>query len=385
MISTFDVFAIVQGLLGARTYGRMVATRGGCAVAATDTIAPGAGTVAAIVPVLNESERLGPCLEGLLAAPSSLTQIVVVDGGSTDGTQALVRGYAARDARFILVDASPVPCDWNGKAWNLACGLAASDPDATWILTIDADVRPRPTLVASLLGHAAANALDAFSAAPLLELSGALEAIVHPAFLATLVYRYGLPGAIARDARDVQANGQCFLARRELLVRTDAFTAARDSRCDDVTIARHLVRAGARLGFYEGSALSSVRMYSSASDAWRNWPRSLPLRDASTTSAALVDDLATILLVQALPLVLVLISLACGIDRDSLFFRINLGLALGRLGVLAGTRRAYGNVRPTYWLAALADLPCAIRLIQATYARTHTWRGRTLVSEGTHP
>ena len=363
----------------------MVATRGGRAVAVTDVIAPGAGTIAAIVPVLDECERLGPCLEGLIAAPSALTQIVVVDGGSTDGTQALVRAYAARDARIVVVDASPVPPHWNGKAWNLARGLAASDPNATWILTIDADVRPRASLIASLLAHAAANALDAFSAAPLLELSGALEAIVHPAFLATLVYRYGLPGAIAHKARDVQANGQCFLARRDLLVRTDAFTVARDSRCDDVTIARHLVRAGVRLGFYEGSALSSVRMYASARDAWRNWPRSLPLRDASTTTLALIDDLATILLVQALPLALVFAALGCGIDRDSLFFRINLGLALGRLGVLAGTRRAYGNVRPTYWLAALADLPCALRLVQATYARTHIWRGRTLVAEGTHP
>ncbi len=363
----------------------MIATRGGHAVAATENIARDAGSIAAIVPVLDERDRLGPCLEGLLAAPSALVQIVVVDGGSTDGTQALVRAYAARDARIVLVDASPVPGDWNGKAWNLACGLAASDPDAAWILTIDADVRPRPGLVASLLAHAAENALDAFSAAPLLELSGSLEALIHPAFLATLVYRYGLPGAIARDARAVQANGQCFLARRDLLVRTDAFTAARDSRCDDVTIARHLVRAGARLGFYEGSALSSVRMYASASDAWRNWPRSLPLRDTSTTQAALIDDLATIVLVQALPLALILVALATGVDRDSLFFRINLGLALGRLGVLAGTRRAYGNVRATYWLAAFADLPCALRLVWATYARTHTWRGRTLVSEGTHP
>ena len=368
-----------------RSYGRMIATRGGRAVVATDLIAPGAGTIAAIVPVLDERERLGPCLEGLLFAPSALAQIIVVDGGSTDGTQALVREYAARDARIVLIDASPVAPNWNGKAWNLASGLAASDPQATWILTIDADVRPRPGLVASLIAHAATYGLDAFSAAPLLELSGAFEAVIHPAFLATLVYRYGLPGAIARDARDVQANGQCFLARRDLLVRTDAFTAARDSRCDDVTIARHLVRAGARLGFYEGSALSSVRMYASASDAWRNWPRSLPLRDASTTPAALVDDLATILLVQALPLVLVFVALAAGIDRDSLFFRMNLGLALGRLGVLAGTRRAYGNVRATYWLAALADLPCALRLIWATYARTHSWRGRMLVSEGTHP
>ncbi|GAC1491337.1 MAG: glycosyltransferase family 2 protein [Vulcanimicrobiaceae bacterium] len=363
----------------------MAATRGGAAVSAIDVVPTKSGKIAAIVPVLDECERLGPCLEGLLAAPTALAQIVVVDGGSRDGTQALVRAYAARDARVRLVDASPVAAGWNGKAWNLACGLAASDPDASWILTIDADVRPRPELVASLLAHAAREALDAFSAAPRLELSGAPEAALHPAFLGTLVYRYGLPGKIATTPRTVQANGQCFLARRELLVRSGAFAAARASRCDDVTIARHLVRAGARVGFYEGAALASVRMYSSAAEAWRNWPRSLPLRDASTTIVETLDDLAVVVLVQALPLAIVFATLLARGRRESLVFRINVALALARVGVLVGTRRAYGAVSPAYWLALLTDLPCALRLVQATFARTAMWRGRTLVTEGTLP
>ncbi|GAC1541928.1 MAG: glycosyltransferase family 2 protein [Vulcanimicrobiaceae bacterium] len=382
-MSTSDAFAVAQGLLGARAFARMIATRGGRPVARTSVVPRDAGTVAALVPVLDECERLGPCLEGLMAAPDALAAIVVVDGGSTDGTQALVRGYAARDPRIRLVDASPVPPDWNGKSWNLACGLAATAPEATWILTLDADVRPRPELLPSLLAHAAAHRLDAFSAAPQLSLSGALESVFHPAFLATLVYRYGLPGNVATRPQDVQANGQCFLVRRELAVSTDAFTAARTSRCDDVTIARHLVRAGARLGFYEGAELATVRMYDSANDCWANWPRSLPLRDGSTTLLRLAIDLATVLAVQALPLGAVLATLVWRRPTSSLFFRINLALAVARLGVLAGTRRAYGAVPPAYWLAALADLPCALRLVQSSLARRHTWRGRTLVAEGT--
>ncbi len=52
-----------------------------------------------------------------------------------------------------------------------------------------------------------------------------------------------------------------------------------------------------------------------------------------------------------------------------------------RLGVLAGTRRAY--VRPPlwYWLSPLADLPAVALLIASALRRTHTWRGRTLVAE----
>jgi len=360
----------------------MVATYRGISIGETRVATPTAGTVAAIVPVLDECERLGPCLEGLIAAPDALVTIVVVDGGSSDGTQALVRGYAARDARIRLVDASPVPSDWNGKAWNLACGLAATDPATTWILTMDADVRPTPQLVPSLLAHALAQRLDAFSAAPRFALSGALESTVHPAFLASIVYRYGLPGNVATRARDVQANGQCFLVRRTLAIATDAFTSARTSRCDDVTVARHLVRAGARLGFYEASDLATVRMYESARDCWTNWPRSLVLRDESTKALAIAVDLATVVAVQAVPLAAVLASLFARVPTTTLFFRINLALAFARLGVLAGTRRAYGRVAPTYWLAAFTDLPCALRLVQSAFARRQTWRGRTLVAEG---
>ncbi len=360
----------------------MLATARGIPVATTSTATSAAGTVAAIVPVLDECERLGPCLEGLMAAPEALAAIVVVDGGSSDGTQALVRGYAARDPRIRLVDASPVPDNWNGKAWNLACGLGATDPATTWILTMDADVRPRPKLITSLLAHALAQRLDAFSAAPRLALSGPLESLIHPAFLATLVYRYGLPGNVATRARDVQANGQCFIVRRDLAVSADAFAAARTSRCDDVTIARHLVRSGARLGFYEGADLATVRMYESAGECWTNWPRSLSLRDESTKAFGLALDLATIVAVQALPLASIFASLLARRPTTTLFFRINLALALARLGVLAGTRRAYASVPPTYWLAALLDLPCALRLIQGALSRRHIWRGRTLVAEG---
>jgi dolichol-phosphate mannosyltransferase len=380
-MSTSDAFAAVQGLLGARVFARMLATAAGDPVALASTVPPGSGTVSALVPVLDERERLGPCLEGLIAQPPALREILVIDGGSQDGTQELVRAFAARDPRLRLIDASPVPPAWNGKIWNLASGLAACDPDSDWVLTIDADVRPGPALVASLLAHAAHAYLDAFSAAPRLELSGPLESLLHPAMLATLVYRHGLPGNVARTPDEVQANGQCFMAKRSVLVESAAFPAARASRCEDVTIARHLVAAGFAVGFFEAGSLASVQMYAGASDCWKNWPRSLTLRDRTASQTSLWVGLAEIALVQALPLVATLAVLARGGDTRSPFFRVNAALALARLGVLAGTRRAYANPDPTYWLSPLSDVAVALRLIQSATARTRVWRGRALVTE----
>jgi dolichol-phosphate mannosyltransferase len=383
VISTRDVFAVGQGLLGARVFARMLATAAGDPIVATATIPPDAGTICAIVPVLDEAARIGPCLEALIAQPSALVSILVVDGGSVDGTQEMVRGFAARDPRIRLIDATPVPALWNGKAWNLSCGLAASDPGATYVLTLDADVRVEKDFIASLLAHATDSYLDAFSAAPLLELSGNVEAALHPAFLATLVYRFGLPGSVAQRPNDVQANGQVFLAKRSVLVESAAFSAARASRCDDVTIARHLVRAGAQVGFFEGDEIATVRMYENAAECWVNWPRSLTMRDESTSLATLALQLAEIAFEQALPLAAVIVTLARGGDTTSLFFRTNLTLAIARLGVLAGTRRAYRETTNAYWLSALADIPVALRLLQSAFGRERTWRGRRLVAEGT--
>ncbi len=93
MISTSDAFAAVQGLLGTRVFARMLATAAGDPVVATTEVPPDAGTIVAIVPVLDEAERLGPCLDGLVAQPAALTSIIVVDGGSTDLTRDIVRSY----------------------------------------------------------------------------------------------------------------------------------------------------------------------------------------------------------------------------------------------------------------------------------------------------
>jgi dolichol-phosphate mannosyltransferase len=379
LISTSDAFAAVQGLLGARVAGRMLLSAAGDPIPTVTQPPVAAGAVCAVVPVLDEERRLGPCLEGLRAQGPWLREILVVDGGSRDGTRDLVAAHAACDERVRFVDASPVPDAWNGKAWGLECGLRASG-DAEWILTIDADVRPAPDLTASLLAHAAASGLEAFSAAPRLRLSGAAEALLHPSLLATLVYRYGLPGSVATEPRAVQADGQCFFVRRDALLETNAIAAAHASRCEDVTIARALVTSGRPVGFFEAQQLATVEMYASAAECWDNWPRSLPMHDQFTRPLDLALAFAELALVQAAPLAIVVACLARG-DTTSRLFRLNAALAALRLGTLAGMRRAYDGVPLTYWLSPTTDIAAVARIVTSALSREQTWRGRSLVRE----
>jgi dolichol-phosphate mannosyltransferase len=124
-------------------------------------------------------------------------------------------------------------------------------------------------------------------------------------------------------------------------------------------------------------------MYDGLRECWENWPRSLPMRDASSDPLDIALGLFEVLFVQALPPVLLAALLVRGASRSTLAFRVNLALTIVRLATLAGTKRAYERVPATYWLSPLADLPAALALIGSTLSSNHVWRGRRLVSERT--
>jgi dolichol-phosphate mannosyltransferase len=374
----FVLFVLaLETLACLRVVLRLARTAGGAPIAAAT--APPDGTIAVIVPVLDEAARLAPCLRALAASRGPLAEIVVVDGGSSDRTRDLVLAAAAQDHRLRLIDAGPAPLGWNGKAWSLERGLQAVD--AVWVATVDADVRVGPTLISDAAARASRDGLAALSIATRQLLPDLGSALLHPALLTTLVYRAGLPNVATGSTTAVQANGQVFVARRKALVSAGAFRTARASRCEDVTTARAIAANGGRVGFYEGDAV--VRMYDSWRDCVANWPRSLTLRDRFVPPARTWLALAELLFAQALPLPSFVLLLVAGdrVRAPRIARAIALALLMVRLGVLAGTRRAYPGVSGVYWLSPLADLPAVVLLARSALRRRQMWRGRLLVDE----
>jgi dolichol-phosphate mannosyltransferase len=374
------LIVVIQIVLTVRVVLRMLRSASGTRIVVDPRGWIPAGAISVVVPVLNEFERLGSCLDKLIACGPEVREIIVVDGGSTDGTHKIVASFAATDRRVRAVNAAPTPPGWNGKAWNLECGLLVSSPDSAWIATIDADVRPRSALLGAMVDHAQHCNVPALSVATKQELGDLSSGVLHPSMLATLVYRYGLPGNATANVAAVQANGQCFLARRDVLVATNAFAHARTSVCEDVTVARILARAGHRVGFYEAGDLVVVRMHETWRQTWDNWPRSLSLRDGMATRENVLG-LAEVAFVQALPLAVLCVLFIVGHPTPlrAAAFDLNAILFMMRIGILAGTRRAYRNPAWTYWLSVFADLPVAAALITSALRRRHTWRGRALV------
>ena len=335
-------------------------------------------TVSVIVATLNEAARIGPCLAGLRVQGHPLLEVLVVDSRSTDGTRDLVTAAAALDPRVRLLSDDPLPDGWVGKVWALEHGLRAARGE--WILGIDADTAPAPGMVAGVVAAARINGYSVVSFSPMFAGQSSWEQLIQPALLVTLVYRGGAVGSDA-DPERVLANGQCFLARREMLLRHGGYAPARDSFADDVTLARHLARRGERVGFLDGSRLYRVRSYRSAGEMLREWGRSLDLRQA-TSSIRQWFDIVHLVAVQALP-VPVLVALAIvastsGVSGSPRLLMLVNGALLGvRLLLLRPLSRSYERPGPTFWLSWLADPLAVARIALSTVRRRRRWRGRS--------
>lgn len=339
-------------------------------------VAPPDMALTIVVATLNEAERLGRCLDGLERQGPVVREILIVDSSSTDGTRDLVRAAAARDPRFRLLTDPPLPQGWIGKAWALQHGAdAATSP---WILGLDADTEPAPGLADAVMHAARRDAWDVVSFAPRFAGQDALERWIQPALLLGLVYRTGA-GAAAADPEHVLANGQCFLVRRDVLLAHGGYAPVRASFAEDVSLARHLARRGARVGFLDGSRLYRVRGYRNAGEMWREWGRSIDLKDA-TTRPRLWGDVVMLVLTQALPLPMLCWGLAVVVGAPSTpavaLLGVNAALVALRLRLLVALRECYDVRGASFWLSPLADGLAVLRVVLSAARRPARWRTR---------
>ncbi|WP_371785728.1 glycosyltransferase [Streptosporangium subroseum] len=314
--------------------------------------------ISVVIPARDEERRIGPCLSAVLADPA-VTEVIVVDDESGDGTARLAAELGAK-----VVSGAPLPRGWVGKQWALRQGVEAADGDV--VVTLDADTRPAPGLFGAVA--AALDRYDLVTVGPRFVCDGAAEQALHASFLATLVYRFGPIGPSTPPApHRVVANGQCMAFRRTAMLAADGFARIRGYTTDDVALARALTVDGWAVGFLDAGGLLEVDMHESVAEVWREWGRSLPLRDV-TGLRWQAADLAVVWLTTALPV----LRLAAG--RPT---RLDLALLAVRLLVTGALRGSYTRPGPGVLLSPLLDPLTAARLTQATFRPVRTWRGRT--------
>ena len=103
-----------------------------------------------LVPVFDVAGYLGECLDSVLAQTFIDWEAICVDDGSTDGSGAILDGYAARDARFKVIhqENKGVSAARNA-ALEVACG--------EWIIFVDADDLLRESALSDIAAIAQAH------------------------------------------------------------------------------------------------------------------------------------------------------------------------------------------------------------------------------------
>lgn len=104
----------------------------------------GVGSVSIVATVLNEAGSIDGLLAALLAQEYAFDEIIIVDGGSNDGTVALLQRWATRDARLKVHIESGANIS-HGR--NVAIAKARGEI----IAVIDGGCVPRPDWLSELL------------------------------------------------------------------------------------------------------------------------------------------------------------------------------------------------------------------------------------------
>lgn len=261
--------------------------------------------ISVVIAARNEAEDLPATLDDLLAQDAPPEEIVVVDGGSTDGTAAVV---GSRAPQVLRIEEPPLPPGWIGKSWACATGAAATRGE--WILFLDADVRTHPASVRTVLDWAIRERADLASLAARIETVGFWERVVLPFFVQLTLLVFRAPHVNRDRSKTAMANGQFWMTPRATYFELGGHEAVRHIVQEDVAIARRYRANGRRLRIAWAPELAVTRMYRNRPEMFEGLLKNLGGPDH--TSPRLAADIAGIVGFYLLPLALLPYAVAVG-------------------------------------------------------------------------
>lgn len=160
--------------------------------------------ISVVIPCRNEAPYIAGTLDAVRAQDCAIDEVIIVDGGSVDGTMDVVREYGARHPDFpmrvVTADGANIPAALNA-------GISASRSDV--IVRMDSHSRPASDYIRHAL-----RALDETDAAvvggvwqilpggPGSVAAAIAKAVAHPMGAGDAAYRLGASGGIERRQVD---------------------------------------------------------------------------------------------------------------------------------------------------------------------------------------
>jgi glycosyltransferase involved in cell wall biosynthesis len=244
-------------------------------------------TVSAIIPARNEEPVIATCIESLARQPE-VSEIVVVDDQSTDGTTHVVRKLIDKYAHVRLLQAGRLPDGWVGKNHALWIGVQHAKGD--WLLFTDADAEHEPGSVACALQFAREREADLVSFSPEQITEEWYEKALIPYVYLRLAKFFSYDAVNDPKSKAAAANGQFLMIRRDVYNAIGGHASVAGEVLEDVAIAMRVKAAGHCIWFDSGKGIVRVRMYRSFDEMWQGWEKNL-YRLIGGTPWALVREL----------------------------------------------------------------------------------------------
>lgn len=212
-------------------------------------------SISVVVPARNEVDKLGLLLGDLGRAVSPgppgapgpvppVTEVIVVDDGSDDGTGALAASFGA-----TVVEPGRRPPGWNPKAWALSVGAARATNEL--LVFLDADVRLTPDALDALAAEWE-QVGGILSVAPHRRPIGSFEALAAGADTVTVAG--GGPG-LRPGPQAAGAVGSCLVVARSDYERIGGHAATPATIVDDIDLARTAAGHGVPVSLRRGGSV----------------------------------------------------------------------------------------------------------------------------------
>jgi glycosyltransferase involved in cell wall biosynthesis len=230
------------------------------------------GTVSAIIPARNEEAVIATCIESLARQPE-ISEIVVVDDQSTDGTASVVRNLSGKYQHLRLLQTDRLPDGWVGKNHALWTGVQQAKGD--WLLFTDADAEHEQGSVARALQIAREREAALVSFSPEQITEEWYEKALIPYVYLRLAKFFSYDGVNDPKSKAAAANGQFLMIRRDVYDAIGGHAGVAGEVLEDVAIAMRVKAVGHRIWFDSGKGIVRVRMYRSFDDMWQGWKKNL--------------------------------------------------------------------------------------------------------------
>src|SRR5437899_2137792 len=184
--------------------------------------------VSIVLPVRNQARTVGDCIRSLVDLEYQNKEIIVVDGGSTDGTRELIQKF---DQHITLVDEEPLPVGWVGKNW--ACHLGYKKSRGELLLFTDGDSVHATDSLARSVDYLQAENADLVTLAPGTILRSFWERLLQPPIFLLIMILVGGKLVNDDDRQNAIGNGQYMLFRREAYDKIGGHYAVLDTFIED--------------------------------------------------------------------------------------------------------------------------------------------------------